>query len=423
MRKLTNEIIDTRLKGRPIQRLGDVTHGKAKTLFKCLIDGYEWMTTPSEVSKGHGCPKCAGTAHVTNEIMDERLKDRPIQRLGDVTTSKTKVLWKCTIDGHEWMASPNDISMGKGCPKCGKLMRKQASQARRLTNEIMDKRIKNRPIVRLGEVVDTETCVLWKCTIDGLEWMARPNDISKGKGCPKCAGKLPITNEIMDERLKDKQIQRLGNIINSGSRILFRCLVDGHEWMATPSSVSYKSGCPKCAGNLPLTNERVDERIADMHIRRLGNVVNSGIKIAWKCLIDGHEWVTCPTSILQGYGCPRCASSLGEQNIFEFLDRHKITYVHQKKFEECRNIRPLPFDFYIDQRKLLIEYQGEQHFRPVFGSSTEDAQLNFEERQRHDAIKKAWAADNGYQLLYFTYKQTWEEIKQELKRVLIDPLK
>jgi very-short-patch-repair endonuclease len=476
--KLTNEIVDARIAGRPIQRLGDVIDSSTKIRWKCLVDGHEWMARPNDILKGRGCPKCAGKLRITNAIMDERLVGRNIQRLGEVIDSETKILFKCLIDGNEWSATPNSISRGSGCPKCGI---KISANTHRYNNEIIDERIKDRPIKRLsefidskkpmwwkclidehewettsscilsgrgcpkcagrlkmtnalmderlvgrniqrlGEVIDADTKILFKCTIDEYEWSATPSMISSGSGCPKCVGKVPLTNAIMDERLVGRNIQRIGEVIDCDTKVLFKCLIDDYEWSASPNSITNGSGCPLCAGNLPLTNDEIDKRIVGLPIRRLDDVTNSKTKIRWECTIDGHIWKAKPYIVSCGRtGCPRCSSSIGEKNIFAFLDKHKIQYVHQMKFPDCKKIRPLPFDFYIEQRKLLIEYQGAQHFSPQFISSLEAAQLKLEQQQHNDAIKKAWADANGYQLIYFTYTQTTEEIEQVLKSVFLD---
>jgi len=42
-----------------------------------------------------------------------------IQRVGDYGTHKKKILWKCLVDGHTWNSSPFDICFrGVGCPLC-----------------------------------------------------------------------------------------------------------------------------------------------------------------------------------------------------------------------------------------------------------------------------------------------------------------
>ena len=51
---------------------------KAKSLFKCDIDGYEWESTLDAVrnARATGCPKCGCVARITNlEDVNNWLKD------------------------------------------------------------------------------------------------------------------------------------------------------------------------------------------------------------------------------------------------------------------------------------------------------------------------------------------------------------
>lgn len=58
--------------------IGEYINTHTKTLFKCELDGYEWMAFPSDICNGHGCPRCktnnARKRYMwTNEIFLEKL--------------------------------------------------------------------------------------------------------------------------------------------------------------------------------------------------------------------------------------------------------------------------------------------------------------------------------------------------------------
>ncbi len=111
--------------------------------------------------------------------------------------------------------------------------------------------------------------------------------------------------------------------------------------------------------------------------------------------------------------CKKCSFSIskGELKIRQFLLEHKIIFEYQYKFDDCRNINPLPFDFAIfdDKNNLicLIEYDGEQHFRPVCfgGISMEKAIENFKETKINDNIKNMYCQQNDISLFRIPY---WE---------------
>ena len=49
-------------------------------------------------------------------------------------------------------------------------------------------------------------------------------------------------------------------------------------------------------------------------------------------------------------------TSYGEKIITEYLINNNINYTTQKTFEDCRNINKLPFDFYINDKHMCIEF-------------------------------------------------------------------
>jgi hypothetical protein len=189
--------------------------------------------------------------------------------------------------------------------------------ALKLNNQIVDDRLANRPIKRLGEYIKVSIPILFQCLIEtcGHIWNAKPNNIFNGRGCPKCSGHLKVTNEDVDIKLKDRDVKRIGNYINSIIPIEFLCLKSqcNYTWLASPSSVLYyESNCPKCAGILKLTNDEVDRRLIGRNIKRLGEYKNYFTKIKFQCLLDRckYIWNGTPSDILNGCGCPNCAGKI-----------------------------------------------------------------------------------------------------------------
>lgn len=108
-----------------------------------------------------------------------------------------------------------------------------------------------------------------------------------------------------------------------------------------------------------------------------------------------------PNCHLKGRGCPRCNKSKGENRIYNFLMSNKIKFESQKRFEICKNKKPLPFDFFIPSKNFLIEFDGEQHFNSniKFGNN-----YSFKKRKINDSIKNDFASKSGISLLRISYK-------------------
>jgi hypothetical protein len=129
----------------------------------------------------------------------------------------------------------------------------------------------------------------------------------------------------------------------------------------------------------------------------------------------------------RGQGCKMCFSYLCEKFISSYLINRRINFSMQYKFTDCRNILPLPFDFAIfedkekTRLKMLIEYDGEQHYRPVnFGGiSDERALIKFNQTQINDEIKNNYCKVNNIKLLRIPYwdSDKIEEILDEILRM------
>ena len=116
--------------------------------------------------------------------------------------------------------------------------------------------------------------------------------------------------------------------------------------------------------------------------------------------------------------CPFCNSkySKGERKIKEFLDSNLIQYDTQYKFEDCKHINSLPFDFVIfdsnNKIKCLIEYDGEQHYNfiKLFHGDEE----GFKYQQLRDKIKTDYCKDHNIKLIRIPYTD-YNNIEEILK--------
>lgn len=108
-----------------------------------------------------------------------------------------------------------------------------------------------------------------------------------------------------------------------------------------------------------------------------------------------------------------CLKSSYEDLIAKILDDNKIKYEKQKYFKNCKDEKILPFDFYIPELNLLIEMQGEQHFKAVSFWGGEEGLIK---RQYHDKIKKDFCKNSGYNLLEIKYN---EDIEQKINEEIV----
>jgi ribosomal protein S27E len=118
--------------------------------------------------------------------------------------------------------------------------------------------------------------------------------------------------------------------------------------------------------------------------------------------------------------CTVCNPISSMENIIKkYLTSHDIKFCHQHRFDECKNVVPLPFDFFLPEFNILIEADGAGHFRPVQfgGMSNVKAEEAFNKIKINDEIKNKFAKDNNIKLLRISYleaKNIYQILDKEL---------
>lgn len=204
------------------------------------------------------------------------------------------------------------------------------------------------------------------------------------------------------------------------------------------SRTNRKSGCPKCCFQdraerrlNPKFGESLEEKypelIEEWSINNTKSPKDykygSESKVNWICRKCKHEWKSTINKRTSGRGCPRCKFSQGEKKIEEILQIFNINYISQYRIVECKNKRPLPFDFAIFKDSILvglIEYNGEQHYRECNKIWSRYRDLKY--RQNNDKIKVGYCRDHTIPLLvipFTAYKSIEILLEDFIKRVTI----
>jgi len=157
-----------------------------------------------------------------------------------------------------------------------------------------------------------------------------------------------------------------------------------------------------------------------------GNIVplelytGSDHQLKAKCLHCGNEMIKVARFYIgvHRYGCKHCKNaSHGENIIQDWLEANAIEFKRQVSFDDLRYYNTLFYDFAVfdkDKVKCLIEYDGEQHFKPVehFGG---EEHLN--DTLLRDEIKNNYAIEKGIKLIRISYKQ-----KKNITKILSEIL-
>lgn len=310
---------------------------------------------------------------------------------------------------------------------------------RRLTQFEFIERIRKQhgdEIKVLGEYKNKRSKVLVQHSC-GYIWEANPEPLWNGHSCPKCANNIhKDTMKIRDEvyGIVGSEYEVLGEYINSNTPILFRHNLCGTKFKMSPKAFLHQGQrCPneryiRSAESNRLPLEKLKEQIKNIVgleyeiTEDYQGAAKKATFIHHKC---GRNFRMEPTRFVnEGIRCTHCYldqnRSKGEEVIIEYLKQKNLDYQEQYRISECRNIRPLPFDFAIFDRKhklqLLIEYDGTQHFTPKFPNGIE----NLKNIQINDNIKNLYCRDNGIPL--FRIKYVRSNNPNTFKRKIIDKL-
>ena len=142
----------------------------------------------------------------------------------------------------------------------------------------------------------------------------------------------------------------------------------------------------------------------------------------WECKCScGKLFEALPANILSGKitscGCNR--SSSREKYIANILDGSDVIYDTEVTFNDCKNKYALRFDFGIYDEfqniKALIEYDGEQHFKPV---SLFGGEIGFLNSQKRDEIKNNYCIEKNIPLYRIPYTFSLEEIRNKIIEIV-----
>ena len=169
-------------------------------------------------------------------------------------------------------------------------------------------------------------------------------------------------------------------------------------------------GCSKCSNNKRKDTETFIKESIEVHGIKYSydNVkyVNNNTKVRITCPIHG-EFEMIPLNFLKGQGCPKSGRAYRqkETNLFNIL---KKVFPSTKIIHSYYNAKILgkkEIDIFFPEYNIGIEYQGEQHFKPIdFGGyGKERATQIFEDTQQRDVEKKEICKKNGIKLFYFSH--------------------
>jgi len=252
---------------------------------------------------------------------------------------------------------------------------------------------------------------------------------SPTKLCSECAFKntakeRTLTLEYVNDYLESFNLKLLSDFKNTSTHIKIECSCG--EPFKTKFNALHNSKnkvCRKCSDKIiakkrTMPHEEFLNKFNKLNLNQYElltkyNYSNKYMKIKHKeCnriyTIRSKSLLVSPTS------CPYCKMSKGEEKISEYFKNNSIKFEVQYRFDDCRNIKPLPFDFYLIDYNILIEFDGEYHYSPrphkIF--------KRYLTQRKNDLIKNKFCRENNLKLIRIPFWD-YDKINKILKYLLM----
>lgn len=368
--------------------------------------------------------------------MSEKIKYEQVEKLfsnkgytiiGEYINSTTPVL--CSKNGYRYKISYANLKYGKNPSLWGfsnidnleyninVVLKKKQSQSVFLGYEIIQKKSKKRILLYFKCSCGNEFCKtledsVYKVYID----------------CNSCQVKKRGRNKRLGLKAIEYVKEQGYKVISAPEVCRNSDLIEVEDKNGFRGFVTYSK--LKSGKRMSLFDIRINKKNYIYNVNRLAEISGSKVQcvgfsnkkysrqaLKFRCEC-GNEFITSISNFQNGkIQCNECTKSISHyEKIFKnFLEKQNIEYIYQYSLNQCRDILPLPFDFYIVKEGILVEIDGEGHYHPCNFNQISNKQsiLSFESTKKHDEIKNNFCYENNIPLLripYFAFKD--ESYKQ-----------
>jgi hypothetical protein len=405
------------------------------TSIKCPVHGL-FQQTPAMHMQGQACPKCgvekrSSAATFNSEKFIENAKKVHGNKYDyskvDYEKSDIPVIITCPIHGDFSIKPNNHVSQKQGCRECG-------YESVKIKNSLgideflkFAKKIhKNKYDYSKVEYRNSREPVKIICKKHG-EFLQAPSSHLSGQGCPLCSRKIINTQDFISQakNIHGDKFDYSKTQYNGPEKLVVICPTHG-EFLVTPYNHLKGADCPKCniehmTNILTMSTDEFISRAKKIHGGKYEytnvDYEKSDIPVIITCPVHG-DFKQNPAAHLSGQGCPICRESKGEKIVNDILKFNKIDSIRQHKFLDCTNnltgryCRALPFDFYLPKMNTCVEYDGAQHYLPVWGEK------DLKKVQKNDKIKNQYCKKNGIKLIRIPYTMKKEDIEPYILKEL-----
>ncbi len=257
------------------------------------------------------------------------------------------------------------------------------------------------------------------------------NNINIGRWCSYCSNKKlcgkcdmchnkSFASHTRANNWSDKnEIEPKMVFKSSHKEYVFNCEC-GHEFKARLSDITNKnSWCPYCSNppkklceniqsclscqNKTFASVERSKHWSTKNKKKPIEVFKSTAEIfIFDCDNCNNEFKSKLCHITDGSWCPNCKYKT-EEKLTKTLQQIYPTIKIQEKYDWCKNIKHLPFDFVLEEKKIIIECDGEQHWKQVAKWKTPEHNRN------RDLYKIKCANENGYSVIRIVQEDVFKD--------------
>jgi hypothetical protein len=337
--------------------------------------------------------------------------------------SHTKMKYKCSC-GNISEINFDRFQIGSRCKQCG--IKKMKESKKHSYDYVYNYFKDNNCELLEKEYINDLQKLKYRCQCGNISEICFLS-FKKGSRCKECGLKKRLEKrrfsyEYIYNFFQDRGCELLEKeYINNSTKMKYRCKCGNIDYVIFNNFKRIHS-CHKCnyiklAEKTKHSYEYVFNYFKEHGCKLLETEYkNDATKMRYICECDNEGFSTF-NGFKSGNRCGKCLDSKGVKKIVQYLSDNNIMFEREYRFVDCKNKKPLPFDFVIfdnDTIFAIIEFDGLQHIQPIAYYGGEDM---FKIRQQNDQIKNNYCLQNNIPLLRIPYIE-FDNIEQILDNFL-----
>jgi len=255
---------------------------------------------------------------------------------------------------------------------------------------------------------------------------------SENKNCIICIDKSFASVDYSKNWSNKNIVSPFEILKNSHKKYWFECPKCKHTFEQQVTHITRSNTCNYCANRIMCDQNKnciicFNKSFASIERSSYWSIKNkkkpievfksSAEKFWFNCDKCCNEFDSRASHITDGSWCPKCRYKT-EDKLNKLLIEKYPSLKTQYKVDWCKDKRHLPFDFVIEERKIIIEQDGEQHWKQVAKWKTP------EHNRSRDLYKMKRANENGYSIIrilqddVFKNKYDWlKELCENIEKI------